>query len=361
MTFSEIAKLRLYTQQIAEPSFIKPKQTVEWMGAIQAQDFAMAKWAVGLRTKNASEETVQKALDKGDIIRTHVLRPTWHFVSSADIYWMLELSAPQIIMQMKSRAKELELTQAVLNKAYTILEKALEGGKHLNRQELVPLWEKADIITNENRASHIFLYAELSGLICSGVMKNNKQTYALLEERVKKSKSLSKDEALQKLAMKYFTSHGPATLQDFKWWSGLPVKETKNAINMVKPKLHEEKINDSVYWLTKDNINKPGKTTSAFLLPAYDEFLISYKDRTAALHINHHSQTLSSNGIFYPIIVVNNKVAGTWKRTIKKDKIIIQTSFFETPVNSAKKAVLKSAEKLALFLNKEPEIEFVKH
>ena len=194
-------------------------------------------------------DTVESAINKGDIIRTHLLRPTLHFVSSDDIYWMLELTAPQIRSSMKSRSKELGLTKAVLNKSNTIIEKSLSDRKYTTREELKKEFEKAKISTKDNRLSHLLLNAELDGLICSGIIKGNKQTYALLSERVPKKNTLTKEESLAKLANIYFSSHSPASLKDFIWWSGLLAKDAKIALDSVKSNFISESFNSETYWL----------------------------------------------------------------------------------------------------------------
>ena len=233
MKLADIAKIRLINQQIAGTKFKSIKDMVGWMGAMQAQDYAMAKWAVGVRLPNLTDQAVENAINNGEIIRTHLLRPTWHLVSADDIYWALELTAPRIMDSLKSRHTELGLSETILTKSNTIMEKALMGGKHLTREELMDELEKAKIPTDDNRLSHLLLWAELNGIVCSGAIKGGKQTHALLEERVSKTKSMTKEEALANLAKKYFTSHGPAALQDFAWWSGLSVGDAKSALEMV--------------------------------------------------------------------------------------------------------------------------------
>ena len=330
MKTTDIARLRLINQQIESPHMDSPKKLVAYMGAIQAQDYNMCKWAIGVRIADITEKNVEAALNKGDILRTHVLRPTWHLVSSADIYWMLELSAPQINSAMRSRSKQLELSEQLLRKTNNLIVKQLEGGKHAERDELVSAFKKAKISTDDNRAAHLLMHAELEGLICSGKMSGNKQTYALLEERVKKKNTLSRDEALATLALRYFSSHGPATLADFTWWSGLNTKDARHALEHVKKKLHAEKLNDDTYYLPATLKLPAAVKPSVHLLPAFDEFLISYKNRSASILLEHHKHTISSNGIFWPTVVVNGQVAGLWKRSIKKDKVSIETDLFHT-------------------------------
>jgi hypothetical protein len=325
------------------------------MGAMQAQDYASAKWAIGIRLQSATDKSVETAINKGEIIRTHVLRPTWHLVSANDIYWMLELTAPHIRSSLKSRHKELELDEKLLTKAYVLLEKALSGGKNLLREDLFALLEKTKIITSSQRGIHILLMAELNGLIGSGPKTGNQQSYALLEERVPKKKTLNREQALATLAQQYFTSHGPATLQDFAWWSGLPTGDVKKGLELIKDDLKSSTILSQTYWYS-GSASVP-KNKSAFLLPAYDEFIISYKDRTPSLPLENHSKTISSNGIFRSVIVLNGQVIGLWKRTIKKDKILIEPDYFKSPNKTEKELIEKASEDLGKFLNLQAEFK----
>lgn len=324
---TDVARLRLIHQQVERTRFTDPGKLVAWMGAMQAQDPAMARWAVALRTGAKKELAIQKALNKGDIIRTHVLRPTWHFVSGKDVSWMLALTAPYIRRSLIARQRELELTPTILKKSYTIMEKALAGGIHLTREALIEKLASRKIATHDQRAAYILLHAELERIICSGAMTGTKATYGLFAERVRVRETYPQEEALAKLALKYFQSHGPATLQDFVWWSGLPVTEAKKSIDSVKRNLHSEKIGEQAYWF-KGGKNVPGKEASVHLLPAFDEFIISYKDRSACLPPGHHSSTISINGIFYPVVVVNGRVVGTWKRTLNRNKTIVKIEYF---------------------------------
>jgi hypothetical protein len=356
MTFNDIALYRLINQQLAASNFKTAKDLVGWMGAMQAQDYTMAKWAVGVRVPGSTDKNIEAAIDKGEILRTHLLRPTWHLVSSDDIYWMLELTAPHIKTSIKSRWKQLELNEAVIKKSNAVIEKALSGGKHLTREELTARLEKAKIATNGQRAAHIMLAAELDGIVCSGVTRQKKQTFALLAERVPERKRFTRDEALAELAKKYFTSHGPATLQDFIWWSGLSVSNAKNALEMIRSGFTSEKVGTQMFWIP-DSFSIPEVfKKSVHLLPAYDEFIISYKDRSASIPFKDQATMISNNGIFRPVIVINGQVKGIWKRTIKKDKAIIETQFFKSTGKPAKNMIEEPAGSFGDFLNQKIEI-----
>ncbi len=352
MKLSDIANLRLANQQIISSNFKAAKKVVDWMGAMQAQDYNMAKFAVGIRSNNLTDQLIESAISKGEIIRTHLLRPTWHLVSSDDIYWMLELTAPRIRSAMKSRHKILGFNDVIIKKSKKLIEKTISENGHSTRGELISVLEKFKIPTNDNRASHIFLIAELDGLICSGEIKNNKQTYALLEERVSNKNLFNKEESLEKLAKKYFSSHSPATLKDFKWWSGLNASDSKRALDMVKSNLVSETIGEQTFWFTKNTSLSTLKSNKVYLLPAFDEFIIAYTDRTAALNSDHLKKTVIRNGMFMPVIVINGQVAGLWKRTIKKDEVFVETDYFRSIRKSEEKPIREQFEKFASFLNK---------
>ena len=219
MTSRSIIECRLVNQQLTNSRFTTAAQLVDWMGCIQSQDFAASKWAIGNRIDNITEAQIDKEFNEGKILRTHILRPTWHFVTPDDIAWMLKLTAPRIRAFSKSYLSKLNLDKKVLNRSKNIIAKALRDGNQLSRQQLMVLLKKAKVNTDDIRSTFIMMEAELDGLICSGGRQGKQFTYALLEERVPKIKRLNDEAPVAKLAKKYFTSHGPATKYDFAWWS----------------------------------------------------------------------------------------------------------------------------------------------
>lgn len=354
MTLKELSFLRLSHQQILVQDFAKPAELVSWMGAMQAQDYNMARWAMGIRLPGLSQATLQGSIDRGEVIRTHVMRPTWHLVAAKDASWMLDLTAPHIQRLLTSRLKELELNPAILRKAAKVFEKNLRGNHHLTRDELLHLFEKNKLAAHDQRASHILMWAELEKIICSGAIRGKKNTYALFDERVTLKKKFTCEEGLMNLAMRYFTSHGPATLQDFLNWSGLPVADGRNAIEMIQNDLFFEKIDSQTFWF-KDASIRPVRD-SAYLLPAFDEFIIGYKDRSAYLPGKHKSTAIGVNGMFYPVIVVHGQVIGLWKRTVVKNKVKVALNYFRglKPADKdMKKLIADAVEKVVVFFGSE--------
>ena len=321
------------------------------MGAIQAQDYAMAKYAIGVRLKNFTDQTIEEAINNAHIIRTHVLRPTWHFVAAENIRWMLELTAQNLNKALASNNKRLELDDKTFTKANTIIEKLLRDGNQLTRKEIMVALEKKGIKTNDLRASHIMFRAETDLVVCNGTKREKQFTYALLDERVPFTKKLTKEEALSELALRYFLSHGPATLQDFTWWSGLSVADAKQGLELTKSKLISEKHKDDLYWFSSDQNAQKTKTNQIVFLPSFDEFLISYKSRYISLDLQHAPQAFTTNGIFNPIIVHNAKVIGTWKAQNKKE-ILIQPFFFNRPTEKQEQLCAKAATEFGRFMQK---------
>lgn len=318
------------------------------LGGVQAQDLPMALWAVGIRLPHSTVATIEAAINRGAIIRTHLLRPTWHLAAAADLRWMLALTAPQILGAVKTRHEQLGLTPAVLKKSFVVLEKALRGGTHLTREDMIAALGRARIATAGGCASHLFIYAEAEGLICSGAMKNGKPTFALLEERVPRADPLPKEEALARLAGRYFSGHGPATLQDFIWWSGLPVGQARQALASVHRDLGSETIASTTYWFSRSLSVPPSASDSVNLLPAFDEFLIGYKDRLASLPRQNHHKAVSNNGIFRPIIVVNGRIIGTWRKSAKAAAAVL--NFFERPDKSVRALIDEAAARYGRFI-----------
>lgn len=349
MTASKISHQRLLNQHIDGNELNSVRSLVQWMGAIQAQDYNMAKYAIGVRLKNSTDTGIEEAINNGEIIRIHVLRPTWHFVAGEDARWMMELTAKNLHKALASNNKKLELDEKTFSKANRIIERSLRGGKHLTRKEIMEALEKKGIKTNELRASHLMFRAETDLVVCNGIKKEKQFTYALLNERVPSSKSLTKEEALAELALRYFTSHGPATIQDFTWWSGLSVTDSKNGLELIKSKLVFEKYKDDLYWFSTEQTFS--KNNKMIFLPAYDEFLISYKSRHISLDTEYIPHTFTNNGIFNPVIVHNAKVIGTWKPQYKK-QILIAPHFFNKPTEKQIQLSTKATKQFGTFMQK---------
>ncbi|MDU1891027.1 MAG: winged helix DNA-binding domain-containing protein [Dysgonomonas sp.] len=344
-----IPTTRLLSQQLVNPSFNNPKDLVSWMGAVQAQDYKMVKWALGLRLGSATIKDVEDSLHSGEIIRTHIMRPTWHLVPAEDLRWMMLLTGKRIKAAHRSYGYHRFIDDELCNKGNDHIVKILEGNNHLTKQEIGEELIKAGIAADPAHIAHFIMSAEVDGLICSGADKKNKVTYALLDERIPPTKELHKEEALTKIALRYFKSHSPASLNDFVWWSGLLITEAREAIKLIESELIKDKFsNDNLFVHQSYKECKEHEDTLHFL-PSYDEYIISYKDRTAVLPLEHQPKAFTNYGIFYPIIMHKGKIVGNWKKATKKGGPIIETTFFDKKIKIDKALIKKAEEKYRAF------------
>lgn len=326
MTPADVGRQRLFSQRIAAQPLATPAEVVGWLGAVQAQDFLGGLWALGLRMPTATEAAVEQAFADGAILRTHILRPTWHFVTPADIRWMQALTGPRIQAGDASRRRELGLDAATLVRTNTLIEKALAGGQYLTRQELGERLAREGIEADSARMNHIMIEAETAAVVCSGPRRGKQFTYALLEERVPPAKALTRDESVAELVLRFFTSHGPATIKDFVWWSGLTVTDARAGIEAAQGQLVSETVNGQVYWMSSTPLVMPDTSSEAYLLPSYDEFLVSYNDRTPSLASEHQAAWNVGNAVFACTVVREGQVVGFWKRTLKKSSVAVEVS-----------------------------------
>jgi hypothetical protein len=348
---------RLANQQLARPRFGCPADVVAWLGAVQAQDYAGAKWAVGQRLAASTDAEVEQALAEGAILRTHVMRPTWHFVSPADIRWMLALTAPRVNALCAYYYRKFDLDAPFFAHSQKAIVKALEGGRQLTRAELSSVLQRAGLVKRDEtgvnlRMSHIMLRAELDGVVCSGGRRGKQFTYALLDERAPRAKTRSRDEALAELATRYFTSHGPATLQDFVWWSGLTAKDARAGLEMVKSKLISEVVGERTYWMPASVSHARSGGRRAYLLPNFDEYVVGYADRRAIFDpVDGRGNILSNH-----TIVLDGQIAGTWKRSVASVGVTIEMKLF-APINALHaRRIARAGERYGAFLGIEAKV-----
>jgi Winged helix DNA-binding domain len=348
---------RLHTQQIAQQQFQQPNELLNWMGAMQAQDYEMSKWAVALRLPDANENKIETTLNNGELIRTHILRPTWHIVSAENLRWMMDLSAPQLIKTLNSYCKQVGLDAKTLVKAEKIILKLLAKKNHCTRDEIMIVLQKEKINTTDLRSAHIMFHAELNGLVCNGIRKGKEISYALLDERVLQSKKMNREEALAKLAAIYFQSHSPATVKDFSWWSGLNQTDAKKAIDFISKNLEKFEVGEQTYFVSMTEKNIPLapfkggiKASEIHLLPAFDEYIISYAHRFDVVDEKYASEVFTNNGIFKPMIIRDGKIIGTWKRTIAGKKLKTEIFPFEKISKQTEKEIEKKMEVFKKYL-----------
>jgi hypothetical protein len=278
------------------------------------------------------------------------MRGTLHFVAADDVRWMLSLLTPRVLAGSASRWKQLELDEATFFKSRKTIERALQGGKQLEREEMYQVLEAARISTVGQRGIHILGRLAQEGVICFGARAGKQHTFVLLDDWMPNSKRMERDAALAELVKRYFASHGPATLQDFVWWSGLATTDAREGLELAKAHLVQEIVAGQTYWLVSSTPSAQAKRQAAYLLPGFDEYLVGYKDRSAVLDPQFVKQTNAGGGMLNPIIVINGQVVGTWKRTLQKDSVGITPSWFTTPTKSDQRAIETAVQQYGTFL-----------
>lgn len=345
-----IAAKRLQSQRIAGQKFDTPEEVVRWMGAIQAQDYGQAVWAIGSRMKRPSLAAVEQAIVDRKILATWPMRGTIHFVPAEDASWMVETMAYKKAMRASWHQKLLGIDAAMLDRVENLVVDALKGGKRLSRPQLMELFERNDLpIQNQRGYLYISHLAE-KGVICQGPLDGKQQTFVLLDEWVPTPRKMDRSTAIAELIERYFISHGPATLQDFANWTGLGLVESRQGLEAKRSTLAVEQYDGTDYWLSKEAAVHKDPPKGVHLLPGFDEFILGYKDRSAVLHADHARRIVpGNNGVFKPVIVQEGTIVGIWARTIKKSGVQVTFEVFtEFSVPSA--ALSAAAEAYAAFL-----------
>jgi hypothetical protein len=338
----DVLSLRLANQRLTGRSSADPTAVVAHLGAVQAQDYGAATWALGQRLLGATEDSLERAFVAGAILRTHVLRPTWHFVAPADIRWLLALTGPRVKLATSSADRQLGVDDDLVARSKGAIARALAGGTHLTRAELAAALARAGVALADGRTlAHLLMRAEVDGLICSGPRRGKQFTYALLDERVPPAGALDRDAALAELARRYVVSHGPATLRDFVWWSGLTVSDARRGLEGARPGLDQETVGALSYWLAP--AAPPPMPERVYLLPSFDEYTVAYRDRDL-----YYDPALGrtfdrrDEVPFGNVILIGGRVAGFWRRTLGRGAVAVEARWF-TPPSGRERASLEAA------------------
>ena len=341
----------MHNQHLWGAPYESPGAVVQWLAAMQAQEFAYAKWSVAQRASRLKVGAIDAAFAPGEILRTHVIRPTWHFVSRVDIRWMLEVSAPRVHALNAYYYKQLGVDAVPSVKVETVVIKALERGRHLTRKEMADALQSAGISTSGARLAYLLMRAELDGVICSGALRGKQHTYALLEERAPKAKTLGRDEALSELTRRYFTSRGPATLKDYLVWSSLTATQGRNGLEMVKEQLEHAVIDGRTYWFVEHSSTKQRrKSPTVDLVQGYDEYVMSYSESRDVLFSSGSKARPLDRAAYYHAVLLDGRLIGHWRHALKKDRVTIETQLGRQLVADERRALNAAVERYGQFL-----------
>ncbi len=339
----DIAYRRLHNQRLAGNPLASPQDVVRWLGCVQSQDYGPAKWSLGERSRGAVDADVDRAMAKGAILRTHVLRPTWHFVLPADIRWIQELTAPRVHTQNAYYYRQTGLEDGVRDKARRLIVDALRGGNHMTRGELAAVLAGEGMAAKGLGLVYILMDAELDCVICSGPLKGRQHTYALLDERAPDARTLTRDEALGELALRYFTSRGPATAKDLRFWCSLTLADIHRGIEIAGARLEHQLIDGLSFWSAPGQTPpNPPSSPKVHLLQGLDEYFVGYGESRSFCDQAGTRPSLVDRAIYNGALILDSQLAGHWKRTLTKRSVSF-TVAVRAPFDDAQMQALQDA------------------
>lgn len=340
---------RLVEQRLAGEPFEEVAEAVRWLGAVQAQEFAEAKWSLGERTRARTDADVEAAFARGDIIRTHVLRPTWHFVAREDLRWLLRLTGPRVQRLNRYWYRKFALDAGVLTRGHEVIARTLADGVPRTRRELGECLAAAGIDVEGLRLGYLLMHGELEELICSGPPRGKQQTYVLLDGRVPRSAldDLPRERALAELVRRYFRSHGPATIRDFTAWSSLTVSDTRHALERLGGELafEEDDLGARWYAAVVPGRGAPRRVQGAFLVPMYDETIVAYQDLRVVL-----AHQPPRDGLLDRAIVIDGRTHGSWRRTLTARSVTVAATLFGDLTRREADALDEAVERVGRFV-----------
>lgn len=348
---SDIAGRRLRAQRLTGDRFASAADAVRWFGAVQAQDYGGAKWAVGQRVTASTDAALDEAVDSGAILRTHVMRPTWHFVAREDARWLVALTGARLRQWVAGRWRTLELDAVTVSRAVDLIAAALEGGRALTRAEVGVLLSREGIRPDGQRLPHLLMAAEADGAVISGPRQGRQPTWARLDERVPDRRGLDRESAVAELARRYFRGHGPAQARDFAWWSGLTQRDARGGIDAIRAELLAEVIEGQEYFSDAGAAPAPEAAAIAHLLPNFDEYTVGYRDREAALHPDHpfDPSVFAFGSILTNVVLVGGRVRGAWRRTSARGSLTIEVTALGRLRRPERVALESAAQELSAF------------
>jgi DNA glycosylase AlkZ-like len=332
MRAGEVARRRIRSTGLVGSSFGSAEEVVRWHGAVQAQDYVPTKWSLAQRAPGLTDQSIDDALADGAIVRTHVLRPTWHFVARDDVRWLLALTGPIVQRGSARRRRDLNLDAKQLSRAERVITKALEGGGRLTRDELGERLAKARIDPSGQRLPHILMHCELEAVICSAGLDGKRQTYGVLDERVPPdTECLDPEAAAIKLTGRYLRSHGPAAVEDLRWWSSLPIGQIRPALEALRDEVRAETVDGTDLWMRADEPARAPAVRGVHLLPTFDELIVGYQ-KTRSFGDPRAAQTVApwkDRVLRSGVILADGRILGLWRRITEPRSIRIEVHSFD--------------------------------
>lgn len=342
---------RLLNHQLICPQFAAPHDVVAWMGMMQAQEYRMMRWAVAMRTIQPSAKAFEKDFNEGRIVRTHLFRTTWQLVPGEDYGWMLELCRESALRGLRGwmKGNGVSIPEAEQDAVQQVFADVLSGSRSVLKSDFASALESRGMAMNDQHLSYHIRLAEYAGVLCSGDLTPLKKSYSLVADKLPGTSHLPREEATALLARKYFQSHGPATLEDFAWWCGLGINACRKGVDALGAELVRERWKGLDFFFHRDSRTRGFRSGRVHLLPPYDEYLIGYKSRQVVLHPDHSHHAHNHRGIFWPVVLQDGEVIGTWNTSSGK----VEVDIFHPKIQLNEESLNREAERSAILLSRE--------
>jgi hypothetical protein len=346
-------RMRLTTQRLAAAPLPAAADAVRLLACVQSQERDHAMFSLGMRARTATYASVRAELDAGAFLRTHILRPTWHFVAPEDLRWILALTSPRVVSGMRARHRELELDdRRFLAQAFDALAALLAGRRYSTRREIGEAFTTTGGLPRPGpQLGHVLLLAELEGLICSGPIAGVHHTYALVDEVVPPAPALDREQAHASLLRRFLTGHGPASVRDFTRWSSLTAAGTNAALAEIGGELERVEVDGVPHWYDAAALDRPRPDApDGYLFPVYDEAVLTYPAVTFPRAPGH---PLVAPDAFWAPAVAGLRNVGAWKRTVARRSVRVEVRLAPSATSGERSAVDGAAGRLAQFLERE--------
>ncbi|MBW3663674.1 MAG: winged helix DNA-binding domain-containing protein [Actinobacteria bacterium] len=353
MDVRDLVRWRTATQLLTGPGAVSPRDAVAHLLALQAQEYAGSTWSIAQRTRGSTDAEVDRALDDATLVRTHVLRPTWHLVTAADLRWLLDLTGPRVIGHNRSRYRQVGLDDAVLQTGCEALAAALRGGRAVPRSEARQILEDAGTEPDGQRLPYLLMHAELTGVVCSGPRSGNQHTYALVDDRAPRTPSRDRDAAVTELVRRYLQGHGPASDADLRWWASLTLTDIRGALEELQDTLEHRDVEGVRYWWAEPTSRRAGGTR-VHLLPTYDELFVGFQ-ATRGMEVGA-GRSSGRLGVPTGVVVSDGVPAGRWKRTLRRDVVLVEVWMDPDHARGAGPHLAEAAHAYARFVERAHEL-----
>jgi hypothetical protein len=348
----DVLRARLATQRLSGPAAASPVQVVRELLCVQAQDAPLAQAMIALRCQ-AGEADVRAAIGRGEIVRTHVLRPTWHYVAADDLRWLLALTSPKVESGMAARHRQLGLDEPLIVRGLDAIANALAGHSYADRRHLGTILADAGVLTAGQplfgqQVGHLLMLAELRALICSAPSALAAHRYALVDEVVPVTADRDRGQAIDEIVGRFVAGHGPVALSDLVRWAKVTLAEARTAVDRLAAQVRTIDVGGQQLWYSPAAVLPETRNQDAWLLSTFDEAFLSYRTLPWPRSATHPagSDPYRFAEVGGGVVIHRLTDVGAWKRTRRRGLAELSLDVDPRLSGSARQAIDRASRQL---------------